>query len=76
MPRPAEGERVRSKLDPLVPSVWGDTYRAADRRRRRAGWHRRSESQRPKSKLDAGRLLAIVMGLGAVAVVLALVLPA
>jgi hypothetical protein len=75
MPRSAEGKRVRSKLDPLAPSVWGDHYRSADRRRRRAGWHRRRESQRPKRKIDAGRLLAIVMGLSAVAVVLTLVLP-
>lgn len=64
-----------SKLDPLVPSVWHDSYRAADRRRRRAGWHRRSENKPRKKKLDAGQVLAIVMGLSAVAVLLCLAFP-
>jgi hypothetical protein len=66
---------MRSKLDPLVPLAWGDSYRAAERRRRRAGWHRRGQSQPRKRRLDGGKLLAVVMGLSAVAVVLCLVLP-
>jgi hypothetical protein len=64
-----------SKLDPLVPSEWHDSYRAADKRRRRAGWHRRSDSKSRKKKLDAGKLLAIVMGLSAAAVLLCLAFP-
>jgi hypothetical protein len=67
---------MRSKLDPLVPSDWHDSYRAADRRRRQAGWRRRGNDSKPrKRKLDPGKLLAIVMGLGAVAVLLSLVFP-
>jgi hypothetical protein len=68
-------QEVRSKLDPLVPSDWHEYYRIADRRRRRAGWHRKGESKRRKSKLDAAKLLAVVMGLGAVAVILCLAFP-
>jgi hypothetical protein len=68
---------MRSKLDPLVASEWHDYYRAADRRRRERGWHRRRDSKPPKRKgLDAGKALAIVMGLATVVVVLCLVLPA
>ena len=66
---------MRSKLDPLVPLAWKDSYRAADKRRRHAGWHRRSDSKPPKRKLDAGHVLAIVMGLATVTVLLCLVLP-
>jgi hypothetical protein len=66
---------MRSKLDPLVPSTWHDSYRAADKRRRRAGWHRRSDAKSRKKSLDAGKLLAIVMGLSAVAVLLCLAFP-
>jgi hypothetical protein len=67
---------MRSRLDPLVASDWHDYYRAADRRRRERGWHRRSDSKPAKRKgLDGGKALAIVMGLAAVAVVLCLVLP-
>jgi hypothetical protein len=67
---------VRSKLDPLVPSDWHEYYRTADRRRRRAGWHRRGESKPRKRRVDPARLLAIAMGLGVVAVILCLVIPA
>ena len=66
---------MRSKLDPLVPSAWHDYYREADRRRRHAGWHRRSESKAPKTRLSAGKVLAIVMGLGMVTVLLCLAFP-
>ena len=66
---------MRSKLDPLVPSDWQESYQAANRRRRHAGWHRRSDSKPPKRKLDSGKLLAIVMGLATVTVLLCLVLP-
>ncbi len=66
---------MRSKLDPLVPSDWQESYQAANRRRRHAGWHRRGDSKPPKRKLDAGQLLAIVMGLATVTVILCLVLP-
>ncbi|HVU50347.1 MAG TPA: hypothetical protein VHL80_06655 [Polyangia bacterium] len=66
---------MRSKLDPLVPSQWQEYYRAADKRRRRAGWHRRSESKPRKKKLDAGKVLAIVMGLSALAVLFCLAFP-
>ena len=66
-----------AKLDPTAPSAWQDYYLDADRRRRKAGWHRRSESKpRKKRGIDSGRLLAIVMGLATVAVILCLVLPA
>jgi hypothetical protein len=68
---------VRSPLDPLAPSMWHDSYRAADQRRRRAGWHRRSDSKsRKKKAVDAGKLLAVVMGLSALAVLLCLAIPA
>jgi hypothetical protein len=68
---------MRSKLDPQAPSEeWQDYYRAAAKRRRRAGWHRRAEVRAPKFKLDGGKLLAIVMGLATVTVILCLVLPA
>jgi hypothetical protein len=66
---------MRSKLDPLVPSVWHDSYRAADKRRRHAGWRRRGENRPRKRKIDAGKVLAIVMGLSAVAVLLCLAFP-
>jgi hypothetical protein len=77
MARSAEGVGVPSKLDPLVPSLWHDRDRAADRRRRRAGGHRgRDTRPRKKRRLDESRLLAVVIGLSAVAVALTLVLPA
>jgi hypothetical protein len=66
---------MRSKLDPQAPSEWQDYYRAAEQRRRRAGWHRRGEPKSRKSKLDGDKLLAIVMGLATVTVILCLVLP-
>ena len=65
-----------SKLDPLVPSVWHDYYRAAERRRRRAGWHRHNDSKPRKKRVDPGKLLVIAMGLGTLAVILSIVLPA
>jgi hypothetical protein len=68
---------MSSKLDPQSPSTeWQDYYRAAARRRRRAGWHRRGETRARKYKLDGRKLLAIVMGLATVTVILCLVLPA
>jgi hypothetical protein len=66
---------MRSKLDPSVPSEWHDYYRAADQRRRHAGWHRRSDSKPRKKTVDAGKVLAIVMGLSALAVLLCLAIP-
>jgi hypothetical protein len=64
-----------SKLDPARPSPWHDYYRAADHRRRQAGWHRRSESKPPKRKLEANQVLAIVMGVALVTVLLCLAIP-
>jgi hypothetical protein len=64
-----------TKLDPVVPSAWHEYYKAAERRRRHAGWHRRGENGAPKSRMDAGKLLAIVMGLATVTVILCLVFP-
>jgi hypothetical protein len=66
---------MRSKLDPLVPSTWHELYRDADKRRRRAGWHRRSDWKSRKKGLDAGQLLALVMGLSALAVLICLAFP-
>jgi hypothetical protein len=65
----------RVKLDPTAPNSWNDSYHLADRRRRHAGWHRRSENKPQKTQLDPGRLLAIVMGLATVVVILCLVIP-
>jgi hypothetical protein len=65
-----------SKLDPMVPSEWHDYYQAAAQRRRHAGWHRRGEATKPRrAKLDATKLLAIVMGLATVTVLLCVFLP-
>jgi hypothetical protein len=58
----------------LDPADWQDHYREADRRRRRAGWHRRGPSK-PKRQFSANRMLAIAMGVSAVAVLICLVLP-
>ncbi len=67
---------MRSKLDPMVPSDWHEYYRLADRRRRKAGWHRRSDTPKARRpKLDAGKALAIVMGLATVTVLLCLAFP-
>lgn len=66
---------MRSRLDPLVHSEWHEYYRAAEKRRRRAGWHRRGDSPFRKRALDSSKLLAIVMGLATVTVILCLVLP-
>ena len=64
------------KLDPTAPSAWQDYYKAADRRRRHAGWQRRGENgNKRKTRLDGGRLLAIVMGFAMVPVILCLVIP-
>jgi hypothetical protein len=63
------------KLDPTTPNSWHDSYQIADRRRRHAGWHRRSENKPAKTRLDPSRVLAIVMGLGTVIVILCLVIP-
>lgn len=62
------------KLDPTAPNEWHALYRAADKRRRLAGWHRRG-ADRPRRRLDPSRMLAVVMGVAAVAIVLCLVLP-
>ena len=67
---------MRSPLDPMAPSPWHAYYREADKRRREAGWHRRSDSKPPKVKLSSSKVLAIVMGLATVTVLLCLVLPA
>ncbi|HVZ74882.1 MAG TPA: hypothetical protein VHJ20_21015 [Polyangia bacterium] len=64
-----------SKLDPTAPSAWQGYYKAADRRRRHNGWHRRSENKPRKRRIDSGRLLAIVVGLATVTVILCLVIP-
>jgi hypothetical protein len=66
---------MAGKLDPTAPSAWQDYYLDAERRRRKAGWHRRGESKPKKRRIDSGRLLAIVMGLATVTVLLCLVIP-
>ena len=66
---------MAGKLDPTAPDAWQSYYKAADRRRREAGWHRRSESQPKRRRINDGRLLAIVMGLATVTVILCLVIP-
>jgi hypothetical protein len=63
------------KLDPTAPNSWQDSYLVADRRRRHAGWHRRSENKPHKARVDPSRVLVIVMGLATVAVILCLVIP-
>jgi hypothetical protein len=73
--RSADDGSMRSKLDPLVPSAWHEYYRVAERRRRHAGWHRRGDSKPRKRRVDAGRVLAIVMGVSTLAVILCLMLP-
>ena len=67
---------MASKLAPAAPNEWANYYEAANQRRRQAGWHRRSESRPVKTRLDGGRLLAIVMGLATVTVLLCLAIPA
>jgi hypothetical protein len=65
-----------SKLDPAIPSDWQDYYQSANKRRRAAGWHRRSEGSKSRNKrVDPNRMLAIAMGLAALTVILCLVLP-
>jgi hypothetical protein len=66
---------MAGKLDPTAPSAWQDYYKVADRRRRHAGWHRRGETGQRKTRIDGGRLLAIVMGFAMVTVILCLVIP-
>lgn len=66
---------MRSKLDPARPSPWNDYYRAADQRRREAGWQRRSDSNAPKRKFGANAVLAIVMGVALVTVLLSIAIP-
>jgi hypothetical protein len=66
---------MRSKLDPLVSSEWLEYYRAAAQRRRREGWHRRGETKKRKTTLDAPKVLAIVMGLATITVLLCLAFP-
>jgi len=63
------------KLDPTTPSSWNEYYREADRRRRRAGWHRHSEGKPAKRRVDPQRVLAIVMGFATLVVILCLVIP-
>jgi hypothetical protein len=65
----------RVKLDPTAPNAWQDSYLVADRRRRHAGWHRRGENKPQRTRIDPGRVFAIVMGLATVAVILCLVIP-
>jgi len=67
---------MRSKLDPMVQTEWHEYYRAAAQRRRHNGWHRRGEARKPKLKIDASKVLAIVMGLAAATVALCVVIPA
>jgi hypothetical protein len=69
-----------SKLDPTAPLEWREAYHQADERRRRAGWRHADEMRSPRSsrrrrRIDAGRVLAVVMGVAALAVVLSLVVP-
>jgi hypothetical protein len=66
---------MASKLDPTMPSEWQEYYRVAERRRRDRGWKRRGETRKPKRKIGASEVLAIVMGLATVVVALCLVLP-
>lgn len=70
---------MAGKLDPTTPSEWQDYYAVAEKRRRRAGWRRADELRHPvkrRQRMDPGRLLAIVMGVAAVAVALSLAIPA
>ena len=69
---------LEMKLDPTVPSfLAGEYYRDADRRRRRAGWHRYKEngSLPAPANVDPQKVLAIVMGLATIVVILCLVIP-
>ena len=61
--------------DPISSQDWHAHYHVADERRRRAGWHRRGPSK-PRRRLGATGVLAIGMGLAAVAVIVCLALPA
>jgi len=61
-------------LDPISSQDWHAHYREADKRRRKAGWHRRGPSK-PRRRLDGTRMLAIAMGIAAVTVVVCLALP-
>jgi hypothetical protein len=65
---------MAGKLDPTAPNEWHALYRAAEKRRREAGWRRRGPDK-PRRRLDPGRLLAIAMGLATVTVILCLVIP-
>jgi hypothetical protein len=69
---------MTGKHDPATESEWHEYYRAADVRRRRAGWRRADEvrhHRRKRGPVDPARVLTIVMGLAAVAVALCLVIP-
>jgi hypothetical protein len=65
---------VNRRLDPASPQDWHDYYEEAEKRRRRAGWHRRGPSK-PKQRLSPTRVVAFAMGVGAVAVFVCLILP-
>ena len=63
------------RLDPAAsPHEWHAHYREAEKRRRRAGWHRRGPSK-PRRRIDATRILALTMGLAAATVLVCMVLP-
>jgi hypothetical protein len=69
-----------SKLDPTAPLEWREAYQQADKRRRRAGWRHADEMRTPRESrrrrpIDASRVLAVVVGVAALAVVLTLVIP-
>jgi hypothetical protein len=64
-----------SKLGLASAETWQAYYRAADKRRRSKGWHRRSENSRPKRRLTPTRALAIVIGLATLAVAVCIVIP-
>jgi hypothetical protein len=61
-------------LDPAASQDWHAHYRDADRRRRRAGWHRRGPSK-AKRPFDPTRMLAIAMGLAAAIMLICMALP-
>jgi hypothetical protein len=69
---------MSGKPDAASSAEWQEYYRAADKRRRRAGWRRADESQSRhtgKRRLDPARILAFGIGVATLAVVLCLVVP-
>jgi hypothetical protein len=59
-----------------TPEAWLAYYHTAEKRRRQAGWHRRSESRPRREPLGPTKVVAIVMALAACMVLLTIILPA